>query len=416
MREIIMPKLTAYQQDAWNWLKDKKGTGDIAVIKACRQVGKSLFCLLKLIEVSLSRRCTSAIFEPTLNNARNMYKQFVSMLDGSGLMKIQNAQTLEVEFVNGSRVLFKSTEQKNRGFTITGLLILDECAYLDNEEIYTILPLAQANNAEMIVVSTPFVQDGYFYDMYLLGLENKNKHIKLFDWSKHPETSKFLTDERKAFYKQTMSKQKYRTEVEGEFLTNDGLLFTGLENCLGSAKSDTKIIYIGIDFASGTEGDYSVLTAINNAGEMVAQYANNNLSPMQQVEWLVGLIEDLASKYTIKTILGEVNSIGRVYIDAINNKIRKNHLQVTDWVTSNKSKQDLVTTLQIAFENRYITILDEPILLNELRRYEAEINPKTKSISYNGKGAHDDRVMSLMFAYWAYKKSLGAFEIRFSKN
>lgn len=37
-REIIFPKLTGYQQEVWDFLKDKKGSGDIAVIVACRQV------------------------------------------------------------------------------------------------------------------------------------------------------------------------------------------------------------------------------------------------------------------------------------------------------------------------------------------------------------------------------------------
>lgn len=414
-KEIIFPKLTSYQQEVWDFLKGKRGTGDIAVIVACRQVGKSLFCLLKLIDVSLSRNnVVSAIFEPTLNNARNMYKQIVQMMEGSGAIKIANAQLLEVEFVNGSRILFKSTEQQNRGFTITGLLVLDECAYLDDEEIYTILPLASAHNAEMCIVSTPFTQDGYFYQMYMMGLEGTNPHVKLFDWAHNKETERFLTADRKAFYKQTMSPQKYRTEVEGEFLADDGLLFVGIDKCLGVA-GDNKIIFIGIDFASGNEGDYTVLSAVNGNGEMIGYWRTNNLSPMQQVDWLYGIIEELNAKYTIRCVYGEKNSLGVVYIDALNKKLNKIALQIQEWVTSNDSKQELVTTLQIAFENGMIKIPDDMILLNELKRYQATVNPKTKKVSYNAaSGYHDDIVMSLMFAYLAYKKNLGRFTIKFA--
>ena len=89
-------------------------------------------------------------------------------------------------------------------------------------------------------------------------------------------------------------------------------------------------------------------------------------------------------------------------------------MQIYDFVTTNSSKQELITNLQIAFENGYITIIDDLVLLNELKRFQATINANTKKITYNGAaGQHDDMVMSLAFAYWAYKKSLGSFSISF---
>ena len=101
-----------------------------------------------------------------------------------------------------------------------------------------------------------------------------------------------------------------------------------------------------------------------------------------------------------------------MYIDALAAKLPRG-VKITNWITSNQSKQDLVTTLQIAFENQYIKILKDEVLLNELRRYQAEINVKTKTITYNGKGAHDDCVMSLMMCYWGYKSQYGSYAISF---
>jgi hypothetical protein len=315
-----------------------------------------------------------------------------------------------VEFTNGSKILIKSTEQLNRGLTVTGLLVIDGCAYFDDESIYSILPLVNAHKAPIIIASSPFAMDGYYYTMYLQGLEEKPL-IKTFDWSKHPEISRFLSEEQKALYKQTMSRAKYTTEVLGEFLTDGGLLFTGLENCIGDPEDD-KIIYLGIDFATGSDGDYTVLSVINNLGQQVKLYRTNNLSPMEQVNWLCGLIKDLSSNYTIKTILCEENSIGKVYIDAMKKQLPKG-IVLSNWTTSNKSKQDLVTTFQIALENQYVQILNNPIQLNELRRYQAEINTKTKVITYNGFKSNDDTVIATMLAYYAYKKHLGKFSIAF---
>lgn len=410
--KIVFPKLTAYQQEVYDWLQDPYKTGKIAVIKSVRQSGKTFFIMTEVLQIALKHICTSAIYEPTLTLARNVYKSIYKALENTGLIKIANAQLLEIELTNGSTILFKSYEQMSRGLTVTGILVLDEAAYGDDEVIYSILPLANANNAPIIIASTPFTMEGYYYEMYMQGLQNKDS-IRTFDWSKHPETSRFLTEEKKELYKQTMSRAKYTTEVLGEFLADGGLLFQGLDTSQGNPDPTSKIIYLGIDFGTGTEEDYTALSVLNNLGQMVKLYRTNNLTPTQQVEWLCGLILDLASKYTIRTVLCEYNSIGSVYIDFMKKKLSRRNITLTNWTTTNKSKQDLVTNFQIALENNYVQILPDPVLLNELKKYQAEINSKTKTISYNGYKAHDDTVIATMLAYWAYKKNLGqvAFSI-----
>lgn len=405
---IEFPKLTSYQQEVYDWFGDPYKSGKVAVIKSVRQSGKTFFIMIEVLKMALSHTCTNAIFEPTLALSRNVYKSIYKALENTGLLKIANAQLLEIELTNGSTILFKSTEQINRGLTISGILVLDECAYLDDEAIYSVLPLINANNAPLIIASTPFIMDGYYYQMYMKGLEG-NDMVKSFDWSHHPETARFLTEEKKELYRQTMSRAKYTTEVLGEFLTDGGLLFQGLENCLGEPDEDARTIYVGIDFGTGSEEDYTVMSVMNNRGQMVKLYRTNNLSPTQQVEWLCGLILDLAKKYTIQQVLAEYNSIGSVYIDFMKKKLAGKRINLNNWITSNKSKQDLVTTFQIALENGYVQILPDPILLNELKKYQAEINSKTKTITYNGYKAHDDTVIATMLSYWAYKKRMGNF-------
>ena len=406
MRKIVLPKLTSYQQEVYDWLDDPLGTGKIAVIKSVRQSGKTFFIMVEVLKAALAHSCISAVFEPTLGLSRNVYKSIYKALEKTGLVKIANAQLLEIELTNGSTILFRSTEQMSRGLTISGILVLDECAYLDDEAIYSILPLVNAHNAPIIIASTPFTMDGYYYEMYKRGLEDGDA-IKTFDWSKHPETARFLTEEKKELYKQTMSRAKYTTEVLGEFLVDGGLLFQGLDAAQGEPDKEDRIIYMGIDFGTGGEEDYTVLSVINNSGQMVKMYRTNNLTPTQQVDWLCGLILDLKTRYTIKTILCEYNSIGTVYIDFMKKRLQPEKIQLTNWVTTNKSKQDLVTTFQIGLENGMVRILPDPVLLGELKKYQAEINTKTKTVTYNGFKSHDDTVIATMLAYWAYKKSLG---------
>lgn len=414
MREIIFPKLTAYQQEVFDYFGDSYKTGKIAILKSIRQSGKTFFAILTLIKMALEHSgSVSCIYEPTLNLSRNVFRNLTKCLANSQIITTANAATLEIEFTNGSRIYFRSTEQTSRGLTVTGILILDECAYLKDEEIYSILPLVNANNAPILIASTPFTQSGYFYKMFIEGQKN-NPRIKSFDWSKHPDINLFLTQEQKNLYKQTMSRTMYKTEVEGEFLVDEGMLFTNLQNCIGKP-TNTQYLYIGIDFATGTENDYTVISAFNQNGEQYMIKRVNNLTPMQQVEWLSREIKNLENQFNVRKILAEKNSIGAVFIDALQQQIKT---RITEWVTTNSSKQDLVTKLQIAFENEQIKILDNAILLDELKKYVGTVNPSTKKISYNGmQGTHDDTVIATMLAYYAYKQTTtGTFKITVGKQ
>lgn len=418
MTTIELPPLTSYQRDIWNFFCKSNGdldlgSGKVAVVKSTRQSGKSFLAQMLLIAVSFSKNgAISAIYEPSLGQSRVQYKAVVNAMKGSDLIKNANSSLLEIEFINGSTIYFKSTEQSSRGYTVD-FLILDEAAWLREDEIYSILPLASAKNAIILVASTPFISDGYFYTLYNQGLK-PTEFLKSFDWSKEKEIDRFLTPERKAFYHQTMSRSKYITEILGEFLSDDGMLFRNIEACTTDERIEAiGKLYVGVDWGSGTENDYTVLAVVNDNGEQCGLYRTNNLSPMAQIEWASNIIKDLATKATIAKLTCEANSIGAVYIDALKQRIG-GKIKITEFVTTNKSKQDLVTTLQLALENKDITLLRDDEQLNQLRSYEAQINPRTKSISYNGKaGVHDDIVIALMLAYYSYKQRLGTYSITF---
>lgn len=410
---LIMPQLTDYQQRAFDFFGD--GRGKILIIKAPRQVGKTFFNISELIySASILKKSVSIVVEPSVFLARKVYNDITKALNGSGVIASANSTTCEINFINGSQIICRSIESMSRGLTVSGILIIDETCFIDDESIYTLLPLINANNAGLILTSSPFTAEGYFYNMYIKGMEDNDPNIKSFDWSKEEGIKKFLTEEKKALYKSVMSKNKYTTEILGEFLENDGLLFTNISACIGEAVPTEKTAYIGIDFATGSDGDYTVLTAINGKGQVIKQVAVNDLTPTKQVDWLVGIIENIKKGYTIRTILAEKNSIGAVYIDYMRKSLLKSNLTVQEFITTNDSKRRIIEQLQTAFEQAAITIPNDPVLINELKRFQATVNPTTKVVRYEGKNCHDDRTMSLAFAYEAYLRRLGNFTISFA--
>lgn len=410
---IILPKLTDYQKRAFDFFGD--GRGKSLVVKAPRQVGKTFFNIAELIYIAaLKPKSVSIIVEPSVFLGRKVFNDIYRALRESGVIESANSTTCEIMFRNGSQIICRSIESMSRGLTVSGILIIDETCFIDDEAIYTLLPLINANNAGLILTSSPFTAEGYFYNMYIKGLEGNDPNIRTFDWAKEEGIKKFLTDEKKALYKTVMSKNKYTTEILGDFLENDGLLFTNLNACIGEAVPTERTAYIGIDFATGSDGDYTVLTAINGKAQVFKQVAVNNLTPTKQVEWLVENINEIKKGYTIRTILAEKNSIGAVYIDYLRKSLLKSNLTVQEFITTNDSKRRIIEQLQTAFEQTAITIPNDPVLINELKRFQAIVNAATKVVKYEGKNAHDDRAMSLAFAYEAYLKRLGNFTISFA--
>lgn len=407
--QIILPKLTGYQEGVYDYLDNGYGSGKVAVVKSVRQSGKSFLSQVILLTYALKKKCRSIYIAPTLLQCNITYKAIINAIGGTNIYKSSNGVQMSIEFSNGSDILFRSTAQGNslRGLTASGILILDECAFLSKEDINVILPFTNAYNAPMLVISTPFTQSGYFYNIYTQGVIKPNDKLRSFDWSKEPETERFLTPERKEFYKNTMERHLYRTEILGEFMTDDGMLFKNIQNNLIHYKPSAEAVYIGIDFGAGTGNDYTAISIVNSRSEQIEIFYDNKKTPMEVVDWLANIINSYPN---VVKILAEVNSIGNVYIDVLQIKIK---CKITKWLTNNKSKKDLVTNLQISLEKGIIKLQDTDELIVQLNAYEMSIN-KNGTISYNCRsGIHDDLVIATMLSFYAIKHNQGKYNIKF---
>ena len=139
----------------------------------------------------------------------------------------------------------------------------------------------------------------------------------------------------------------------------------------------------------------------------------NSLNTTQTIERVLSIIKPhLTQNASITT---ETNNIGKTYNDMLTEKLPTAYKEkVNGFTTSNSSKGDLVSDLQVAFQEKSINILNDEKQIRQLMTYSAEYNPKTKNVTYNAPmGLHDDRVMSLMLSYHGYKErqSIGVYSI-----
>ena len=388
--DIVFPKIYAHQRAVYDAVINDNGAGGDYVVKSKRQCGKSFIASLILIYFSLNKRDTvSMLIEPTLNQSRRMFKDITKMLEGSNIITNANQSLLTIDFINGSEIIFKSAEQYDaiRGYSVSGILIIDEGAFI-RDDVYEILfPTRDAHHSPMLVISTPLFCDGYFYRLY------KSSNSTVFDWCDY-DTSMFLSDEKLEQYRNTLSDLKFRSEYLGQFITDGGYVFRNITKCvLRDSDITGDPVCVGIDWAVGSDGDDTVLSLLDVNSNAVDFIRLNNMSPVEQIDTIVKTLNSIP---TLKKVVVEQNSIGSVYLDMLKHKYSR-HSIITKFNTTNDSKRRIIEQLATAFQNENIHIPNDRELINQLQHYAVE---KTKTgYTYNGQGAHDDYVMSLAMAY-----------------
>lgn len=397
---IQFPPLEPWQQEVYDAMKESYRSGNIYVVKSKRQVGKSCLAALLLIEYGLKWKCISVVVEPTQAQSRRLFKQISDMMAPTGLLKSANSQLLTMEFSNGSEILFKSAEQKDalRGFTVSGLLVIDEGAFIP-DPIYEILyPTCDANNAPILVISTPLFCSGEFYNIYNRGMTG-DKRIQSFNWSVY-DTSKYLSKEKLEYYRNTISQLKFKSEYLGEFISEGSYIFGEINPCVYDDAVENKPVYAAIDWGAGNGNDYTVVMFMDKDAVVTQIVSFNDLGPVEQIERIANLIN---TQKTVKCVCVEMNSIGSIYYDMLKKKVK---IDIRKFTTTNESKRDIIEQLITAFNTRRIGIPYDEELLLELQHYSVE--KTTKGYTYNGAdGVHDDYVMALALLYDTYKKKYG---------
>ena len=334
----------------------------------------------------------------TFPNCSKIFKELEEGIAGTGLMAHCDRQALEITLINGSKIIFKSAQQREslRGYTIKrgGILAIDEAAYIPGDIFGTILPWTNVHHANTLIVSTPRIKQGTFYEYYTEGL-NGSKFIKSFDLSKF-DTSEMLSPEKVELYRRRMPKRQFLTEILGEFSDSGaGVFDISKDIWLKEPVTSYTDISIGIDWATGSGNDDTVLSGFDLSGRQVMLHRTNQLSPTEQIDWIVDIINRIERR-RIRKIVCERNSIGTVYLDLL--KKRLPGYPIEEFVTSNSSKRDIIERLISRVDNETIKLINDKEQYLQFGGYALEIT-SSGAVTYNGlPGVHDDIVLADAFA------------------
>lgn len=257
----------------------------------------------------------------------------------------------------------------------------------------TILPMIMDFDPMVYVGGTPKGQ-GLFFELYMKAKDPLNKDWEHFDFTSYDNP--YLDKETIDTLANDMPDLVRRQEIYAEFLEDKSLVFRNFENCMGSIIKEPefqKRYYAGFDVAKHV--DYSVLIIIDEDGSMVYFNRFQKDYPYQKK-----LVAEVVRKYNNATLLIDASGVG----DPIYDDFVEMDLNVEPYKFTNLSKKQLIECLMLAFELEKIKILNEPILIDEIKIFSYEIS-SSGLIKYSApEGYHDDCVISLALANWCYDK------------
>lgn len=363
------------------------------VLNIGRQFGKSLLATNQVLYWAFNEICDIAWVSPIYNQANKVYEQVVKAFSNNpSVFKKKDGQKLKIEFINGSTLQFFSAERYDniRGFTFD-YLICDEFAFMDSEAWTAVLRATiLVKGKKVLLISTPNGKN-HFYQLFSLdGINEQYKSFKMTSYDNPMIDPKEIDDARL-----TLPEHIFKQEYLAEFVDGGSSVF-GEINYSEEVK-ESKLFYGGLDVARAD--DYTVLTIFNDKGNMVF------IDRWRHDSWtnIVAKAAKIIEQYNANVYV-EVNSIGDPIFEMLKQILNNKNL-VQPFVTTSKSKQDIIEQLAVANQNKEVTILPVEWLKKEFDVFTYEYNPKTRIIKYSApSGFHDDGIMSSAIGYESFKK------------
>lgn len=160
--------------DPWQRKLVKTPPGGRAICLVHRQAGKTTAAAIATSHHLIfgPPGSTSLVLAPTQRQSGEAIRRIRSLLLKAGAkLETDNAFSLQLE--NGSRVLGLPGQDDAaiRGLTVDGILVVDEAARVSDALFQAAMPmvLRHARTARVMLLSTAWAQDGFFYRIWTEG-------------------------------------------------------------------------------------------------------------------------------------------------------------------------------------------------------------------------------------------------------
>jgi hypothetical protein len=412
------------------WQNEVLSTKGNICLCSGRQVGKSTIIAMKAGEDAVKNKNQSImVISATERQALLLFEKILSHIFINHKKMIRTGKDRptkhEIKLRNGSIIRCLPTGDSGygiRGFTIHKLYA-DEAHFIKEEVWAAITPALATTGGDIILLSTPFGTEGYFYRCF-----NDKKftsfHISTEEVAKDREEMQrksmqmFLKDE-----KERMTKLQYQQEYLGLFVGGIQRLFPDeiIDQCCTLAQgsnhsSPSRETFLGIDIAR-MGGDETVLCSVNRTSQDTLEMFDIEIPDSQTLTDTTRLILHKDRQYNYKKIYIDDGGLGVGVFDTLleNEQTKRkiiainNSKRAIDREKGKKTlfKEDLYNNLVKLMEEKRIKIFDMPEIKHSLRSIQYEHADDGRLRIY---GNYSHIAEALIRAAWALKdKSLKLF-------
>lgn len=387
-------KLSNSQKEVYDLVHDKRYKYITVVFS--RQSGKTVLMECLCIEWLLQRYNSVAYVCRNFTLAKKLYRDLIKIIP-SDVIKSSNGSDFFIESIYGSTLNFYSAEQGSslRGQTFTHM-ICDEFAFHKQEQTDgthlwndILSPTLKARGKKCVFVSTPLGKNNIFYEMYQRGLSDEfPNYVSIL---KTIYDDGFITPEDIEEIKKAIPELSFRQEYLCEWLDDGISFFQGFSECFDIENIADGKCWFGVD-CSANGADSTIVTRINDRNE-VRQYEIEGTLDMKYIQ-----IANLINQINPTAIYIENNGIGTPMINEVKKLVRNNG-RINEWVTSNSSKETIISNLAVEICNKNVHFERKNTkLFNELGNFVVSVS-KSRKLTFAARGSgHDDMVMSLAIA------------------
>ncbi len=328
---------------------------------------------------------------PTFRMADDVWRGFKAAL--APVWQGKNESMRRIDLPNGGVIAVRSGHDPDalRGVGLD-LAVLDEAAYLHPAVWSSVVrPALSDRRGEALFLSTPRGRN-WFWALWMTGQKPDQPQWK--SW-RFPTTANPLIDPAEVeAARDLLPERVFREEYLAEFLDDGGQVFRRVDEAatveVGARPQPGERIVFGVDW--GRDNDFTCIAVIAaDSRRLVA------LERFNRIGWEVqrGRLAALAGRWEPDAIWAEANSMGGPNIEAL----QAEGLPVIPFTTTASSKGPLIEALALALERGELTILRDPVLVEELRAYRMERLPGGRYRYSAPSGGHDDTVIALALAW-----------------
>lgn len=393
MREVEFKiNLTDSQKEIYKLAHDPK-TKFLTLVLS-RQQGKTTSMMILCIEWLLENNRSIGYICRNNVLGKTLYRELIKTIPKQ-IIKSQNGSDLLIESIYGSSIHIFSAES---GASLRGqsfhYLICDEFPFFQFQQTdgtdlwYDILsPTVKVKGRKCIFVGTPLGKDNPFYTMYQRGLSDEYDNYRSILKTIYDDG--LISEEDIERQKKEIPELSFRQEYLCEFLDGALTFFQGYNERFMSYDYSYDKTWIGVDL-SGDGSDETILTKINEKDEVEQIKIKGTLDMKYKI------ISDYINDATnLQMAYVEINGLGSPMFNEIR-KLVKDKSKLKEWVTTNASKEQIISNLALRIAQNRITFNEVD---NELRgQFGTFICRYTKSRRMQFEalnGHHDDRIMSL---------------------